>query len=153
MTEIRFYRSRAEFGFLSNLYSHPLTFEGIKFSSAEHAYQYGKSSNMTIREYIRNAPYPRLAAIVGHGLFMYDVVQNWSAIKVDRMRKVLEAKFSDPVLRKKLIATGDATLIEDSKTDAFWGQGKKGNGKNTLGVLLMELRGKLREESVSSKGK
>jgi predicted NAD-dependent protein-ADP-ribosyltransferase YbiA (DUF1768 family) len=36
--------------------------------------------------------------------------------------------------------------VEASKTDAFWGLGKKGNGKNMLGVLLMELRDELRKQ-------
>lgn len=145
MPEIRFYRSNGKHGFLSNLFVHKMTFEGMEFASAEHAYQYGKSNKAVIRDYIRSAPYPRLAAIVGHGLFLYDVVPNWHAAKVERMRKVLEAKFSDPVLKQKLIETGDDPLIEDSKTDAFWGLGKKGIGLNMLGNLLMERRKKLRE--------
>ena len=43
--------------------------------------------------------------------------------------------------------TGDAKLFEDSKSDAFWGTGKKGNGMNMLGLLLMEERERIRGET------
>jgi len=140
--EIRFYRATGQFGFLSNLYPYPvmLNDRGGLFPSSEHAYQWHKPNKPEIAEWIRQAPHPRLAAIVGHGLFYYDVIPGWNDKKVAIMRSVLEAKFRDTWLREKLLATGDAILIEASKTDAFWGIGAKGTGKNTLGVLLMELR-------------
>ena len=47
-----------------------------------------------------------------------------------------------PDLRARLIAAGEARLIEAAPRDYFWGAGAKGTGKNWLGVLLMELRKK-----------
>lgn len=41
-------------------------------------------------------------------------------------------------------ATGDAELIEHTRTDAYWGDGGDGRGKNRLGILLMDLRQRLR---------
>jgi len=38
-------------------------------------------------------------------------------------------------------------LIEDSKMDGFWGIGAKGNGKNMLGRLLMEVREQITKET------
>ena len=64
------------------------------------------------------------------------------------MRNVLLTKFGQhPDLADKLLATGDALLIEDSKTDAYWGIGKKGNGQNWLGKCLMDIREMVRKKA------
>lgn len=139
--EIRFYRASGEYGFLSNLFPRPILFEGVKFSSAEAAYQYGKAKDKKVAEWIVNAPKQHLIAMAGHGLFSWDITPGWSQKKNNRMRKVLEQKFlQHPDLLEKLIATGDKIIIEDSSTDSYWGCGKNGKGKNMLGVMLMEVR-------------
>lgn len=143
--EIRFYRSSGEFGFLSNLYKKEIEFEGRKFPHSEAAYQFGKPKDPSVAEWIVNAPKPHLCAAMAHSLLSFDIKPEWNEIKVDRMRNILRVKFSQHEdLKKLLLGTGDAILIEDSKTDAFWGIGKKGNGKNMLGVLLMEIRKEMR---------
>ncbi len=63
------------------------------------------------------------------------------------MKEVLNKKFQNPELKEKLLSTGTAILIEDSKTDNFWGIGKKGEGKNMLGKLLMEIREQYKKEN------
>ena len=63
--------------------------------------------------------------ILAHGLFSWDIVKNWSNIKVERMYEVLKIKFSNDELKQKLLATGNSILIENSKSDSFWGIGKK----------------------------
>ena len=139
--EIRFYRSSGNFGFLSNLYPCKVKFEGSVFRNSEEAYQFGKPKDKAIAEWIVNAPKPHLCAIAAHSLLAFDIKPNWSKIKVERMRQVLKAKFSQNLeLMKQLLETKGFSLVEDSKTDSFWGVGKKGNGKNMLGQLLMELR-------------
>jgi len=141
--EIRFYRSSGEHGFLSNLFKAPIEFEGRKFRSSEEAYQFGKPKDIAVAEWLVSAPKQHLCAEAAHSLLAFDIREDWNSIKVDRMRLILEAKFAqNPGLKERLLKTGDAALIEDSKTDAFWGIGKKGNGKNMLGTLLMELRAK-----------
>lgn len=137
---IRFYRARGAHGFLSNLYKHPVKFEGREFPTSEHAYQFGKFKDPKVKEWAMSAPKPHLLAILAHGLFWWDITENWNETKVERMLNVLRAKFSNQDLRQKLIETQDAILIENSKTDAFWGIGKKGKGKNMLGELLMKVR-------------
>jgi ribA/ribD-fused uncharacterized protein len=159
MSEIRFYRATGEYGFLSNLYPCEvyLTGEG-HYRSAEHAYQVGKAKSPAMKADIRGVKLPRTAAIIGHGLYPFDVVEHWNAIKLDRMQRVVWAKF-DPVchdplhtsycnmhrLGWKLLATGEAILVEASKTDAFWGIGRNGDGANMLGSILMETRKKIVE--------
>jgi predicted NAD-dependent protein-ADP-ribosyltransferase YbiA (DUF1768 family) len=66
---------------------------------------------------------------------------DWDTARTTVMETALRAKFTqNPHLKQLLLSTGDATLIEDSPTDYFWGIGACGNGKNMLGQLLMKLR-------------
>jgi len=149
--EIKFYRASGKHGFLSNLYRRPITFEGMSFSCSEAAYQYGKPKDYEVANWIVNAPKPHLIAASAHALLSFDIRPDWNTIKVDRMRNVLKAKFSSDGnydLVELLISTFPAILIEESKTDAFWGIGKKGTGKNMLGILLMEIRDQLRGQDV-----
>jgi len=43
-------------------------------------------------------------------------------------------------LRETLLATGDSTIVEHTKNDAYWGDGGDGTGKNRLGEILMLVR-------------
>ncbi|CAJ1401939.1 unnamed protein product [Effrenium voratum] len=73
----------------------------------------------------------------GHG-------SNWAA-----MRHVLFQKFEDGELRKGLMATGDAVLLEHNPVpnrDTIWSNNNDGSGKNWLGLQLMILRAELRRE-------
>jgi ribA/ribD-fused uncharacterized protein len=154
MAVIRFYRAIGPWGFLSNLFPCEIVFEGRAFRSPEDAYQYSKPRDAAVAQWLVSSPSPRLTALAAHALFWYDVSPEWNAVKVARMRAVLCAKFAQyPALAERLIATGDAVLVENSKTDAFWGVGKNGNGKNRLGELLMEIREELKgSRTLSSPG-
>lgn len=145
MEEIRFYKANnKDYGFLSNLFKRTLIFEGREFNTSEHAYQYGKFAKKEVAEWAMQAPAPHLLAILAHGLFRWDVVPNWNNIKNDRMKQVLREKFTQHEdLKEKLLNTKNSILIEESKTDAYWGCGKNGKGKNMLGILLMEVREEL----------
>ena len=146
---IKFYRATGEYGFLSNLYKVRLIFEGLWFPSSEHAYQYGKFREKNTKKWAMEAPKPHLLSILAHSLFVWDIVNNWSKIKVNRMYNVLKAKFSIYALKELLLDTGNSLLIENSKTDSFWGIGKLGKGKNTLGKLLMKVREEIKQENYS----
>lgn len=151
--EIRFYRSNEKpYGKLSNLYRCSVVFEGTVFPTSEHAYQAGKARKEAVREWLLSAPSPALVAMAAHGLYTWDIAPNWSKTKFDRMRGVLYAKFTQhPELRELLLSTGDKRLVEvatvDNEVNRLWGE-VNGKGKNMLGVLLMELRDKLRTENV-----
>ena len=54
-------------------------------------------------------------------------------------------------MRRKLLATGDRTLIENSWRDDFWGWGPNRDGQNMLGRLWMEVRAELREEDADAR--
>jgi ribA/ribD-fused uncharacterized protein len=58
------------------------------------------------------------------------------------------AKFALQPFARHLLATGDATLVEWSPTDAIWGgQAADGSpmGQNLLGITLMRVRFEIRE--------
>ena len=137
---IGFYVAAGEYGFLSNLWPCRIEFEGKVYTSAEHAYQSGKSSRQEINDYIAAAPYPRIAAAVGHNLPVYDIRTDWHDIRLKRMMEVVSAKFlQNKDLAEKLMETGNAELQEKSN-DRFWGIGRNRDGQNELGKMLMGLR-------------
>ncbi len=151
-TEICFYRANEKpYGTFSNLYRCTVIFEGKEFPTAEHAYQAGKPRKAAVRDWVLSAPSPSLVAMAAHGLYQWDIVENWSAIKYDRMRQVLRAKFTQHEdLRRLLLSTGEAQLVEEGRVDNLvnrtWGR-VNGKGQNMLGVMLMELRAQLREQN------
>ena len=64
------------------------------------------------------------------------------------MLDILRAKASQhEYVRRKLLATGDRELIEDSWRDDFWGWGANRDGLNMLGKLWMEVRTEIRNEA------
>ena len=67
------------------------------------------------------------------------------------MRDILYAKFhQNEDLKQVLLSTEERELREHTPRDKFWGDGgKKGNGKNMLGKLLMAVRTELREDETT----
>lgn len=152
--EIRFYRaSEKPFGCFSNLYRREMEFDGIRFPTAEHAYQHGKPRKPAVRDWLMSAPSPSLLAMAAHGLYSWDVAPGWSAGRYDRMRRVVLAKFTQHSdLAETLLSTGDARLVEaatvDNEVNRRWGE-VNGRGTNWLGLILMDVRGMLRGERVA----
>ena len=152
MQEIRFYRaSEKPYGAFSNLHRREVEFEGEVFPTSEHAYQAGKARKPEVRAWLMSAPSPALLAMAAHGLYYWDIAPGWSKTKFARMREVLRAKFTQHAdLRELLFSTGEARLVEsatvDNEVNRLWGE-VNGSGRNMLGVMLMELRGDLRQEA------
>ena len=66
-------------------------------------------------------------------------------LSVKDMRRALLAKFTQhDDLRAVLLGTGEADLVEHTASDAYWGDGGDGTGKNRLGHILMRVRAELR---------
>lgn len=153
--EIRFYRaSEKPYGAFSNLYRRVIEFEGQHYPTSEHAYQAGKPRKPEVKAWLMAAPSPALLAMAAHGLYYWDVTPGWSRTKFDRMRRVLRAKFTQhDDLHNLLLSTGTASLVEsatvDNPVNRLWGE-VNGVGKNMLGVLLMELRNELMNQTLDS---
>ena len=146
---ITFYRANEKpYGAFSNLYRCTIEFEGRQFPTAEHAYQFGKARKPEVAEWLMAAPSPSLLAMAAHGLYHWDIAPGWSKCKIDRMRAVLLAKFSQHGdIRELLLSTGTEELVEvgtvDNTVNRFWGRLEiRGElvGTNMLGKLLMETR-------------
>jgi ribA/ribD-fused uncharacterized protein len=158
LTEVRFYRaSEKPYGAFSNLYRREIEFEGEKFPTSEHAYQAGKARKPEVRKWLMEAPSPALLAMAAHGLYVWDINSDWSKVKFDRMKRVLQEKFTQHEdLKQLLLSTGTARLVEsatvDNAVNRLWGE-VNGVGKNKLGELLMEVRAELASAAASAKTK
>jgi ribA/ribD-fused uncharacterized protein len=126
-----------EHRFLSNFYPSVIVVEGLAFSTVEHAYQAWKTYDRTMVDKIQGARTPGIAKRLGR---QAKVRSDWEQIKDSVMLTCLRLKFELPAMRKLLLATGDATLIETNTwSDRYWGV-CGGIGQNKLGVLLMQVR-------------
>ena len=126
---------------LSNFSAFTLQRKGLRFYTSEAAYHWEKfPERPDIKQLILEAPSAHEAFKIAERNKSLRV-EYWDAIKVDVMRDILRLKAAqhEYVLRK-LMATGDRELIEDSWRDDFWGWGPDKTGKNMLGVLWMEIR-------------
>lgn len=155
--DIKFYRaSEKPYGAFSNLYRREIVFEGVTYPTSEHAYQAGKPRKEAVRAWLLAAPSPSLLAMAAHGLYVWDIQSDWSKTKFDRMKRVLQAKFTQHEdLAKLLLSTGKARLVEaatvNNLVNRTWGE-VDGVGKNMLGKLLMEVREELAAQTAASAG-
>lgn len=133
-----------EYEFLSNFFVHRgpripmLSFQGNLWWSAEHCYQAMKCVKLKDLRAIRDCKSPAKAKRMGQEV---KCRKDWEDVKVPIMKMILLAKFTQsPILRQKLLETGNAKLIEGNTwNDRFWGV-YKGRGENNLGKLLMKVR-------------
>ena len=73
---------------------------------------------------------------------------DWEAVKDDLMRQAVLTKFTQHAnLRAQLLGTGEAKIVEHTANDSYWGDGGDGTGKNMLGIILMEIRERLRRNA------
>lgn len=134
-------RFEEEYAFLSNFYPVTINYNGLRFQSAEAAYQAQKCNIASDRfQFCELAPGP--AKKLGNQV---ELRKDWDVIKDGVMFKVVQAKFTqDERLGNRLIATGDAILIEGNTWgDTYWGV-CQGVGENRLGEILMQVRDELR---------
>ncbi len=70
----------------------------------------------------------------------------WESMKLDVMEACVRDKFTrNADLRRRLLETGDAELVEGNTWgDRFWGV-CDGEGENHLGRVLIKVRGELRK--------
>ena len=140
---IKFYSVSDEYGEFSNFAAFPIKFRGKVWPTTEHYFQAMKFESDKDQKEIRTAKTPMEAARKGRDR-KRKLRKGWESMKDNVMREAVLQKFSQHSdLKKLLLSTGDAKLVEHTENDSYWGDGGNGSGKNKLGIILMEVRGKL----------
>jgi ribA/ribD-fused uncharacterized protein len=150
-TQVFFYEQ--DFYVLSNFSAFQIVDvgKGATFPTSEHAYHFHRFIGSDNRHRVEI-----LCARSAHDAFRYAQANkqhqrpDWDDVKVGIMREILFAKVDQhEYVRRKLLATGDRELIENSWRDDFWGWGPGRDGKNMLGKLWMEVRAELRKSQAA----
>lgn len=145
---ILFYSVSDEYGCFSNFAPYPIRLDGKVWPTSEHYFQAQKFQEEEHQEQIRKTKSPMIAARMGRDR-KKPLRSDWEAVKDDVMRKAVRAKFAQHEdLRQVLLATGEATLVEHTANDSYWGDGGDGSGQNRLGHILTEVRAELRTSNV-----
>ena len=162
--EINFFDNGYQF--LSNMYPCPVFYDGLMFQTSEAAFQAAKFKKREYREMFTDfksdgrepewkslaRPAKTLGGPRGRiskkdpEAFDREEWDNGRAYQV--MTEVVRAKFTQNLdLKEKLLATGDAYLIEGTTwRDRIWGVDLATmKGKNQLGKILMAIRKELKE--------
>lgn len=152
-TQVFFYEQ--DFYVLSNLSAFTLQWKGWRFDTSEAAYHWEKFAHLNEVGIegghechpcyvVRRAPSAHAAFKIAEAN-KHVRRPDWDAVRVDIMRDILRAKaHQHEYVARKLLATGDRALIEDSWRDDFWGWGPNRDGQNMLGKLWMEIRAEMR---------
>jgi ribA/ribD-fused uncharacterized protein len=147
-TQVFFYEQ--DFYVLSNFSAFQVVLEGHDFPTSEHAYHWFKFDGIgqdgdDIADRIRLAPSAHEAFKIAERNKAFRR-GDWDEMKTNVMARILRAKVSQhEYVHRKLLATGDRELIEDSWRDDFWGWGPNRDGQNMLGKLWMEIRAELKQ--------
>lgn len=131
---------QGEYRWLSNFAPVTIELEGLKYPSVEHAYMSAKCDDNGWKKFCQDKN--NNAGKVKRASKNVKLVGNWEDLKVEVMQLCIEQKFEQEPYRSKLIATGTQHIQEGNRwNDKFWGVClKTGQGKNTLGKLIMEVR-------------
>lgn len=139
-----------DFYVLSNFSAFRVEWEGLTFDTSEAAYHWekfaieGDEAAIDIARQVYDAPSAHEAFKIAErnrSLRRPD----WDEVKVEIMHGILRAKVDQhEYVRRKLLATGDRELVENSWRDDFWGWGPNRDGQNMLGKLWMQVRSELR---------
>lgn len=149
-----------DFYVLSNFSAFTLRRNDRVFMTSEAAYHYDKFAGFPEQSEQWNVALDIYIADSAHEAFKIAERNkhlrrtDWDSVKVDIMREILHAKADQhEYVRRKLLATNDRELIEDSWRDDFWGWGPNRDGKNMLGKLWMEIRAELRTTPPDQEGR
>ncbi|MDO5134021.1 MAG: NADAR family protein, partial [Eubacteriales bacterium] len=125
-----------------------VTYEGLTYRNNEAAFQAQKTFSDDFRTTFTTLA-PSEAKRKGRRVRLR---QDWEQVKDGIMEEIVRAKFTqNPELRKQLLATGNADLIEGNHwNDRYWGvDARTGAGENHLGKILMKIREELLKTQAS----
>lgn len=133
-----------EYRFLSNfICPNPIVFDGVKYSTVEHAYVAHKTTDKQLRLGISKIKSPGEAKKYGRTI---NIRKDFDFLKLHLMFKLVKLKFkNNPYLLEKLISIDGEIVEHNYWHDNFWGNCtcQKCNdimGENNLGKILMYIR-------------
>ena len=138
-----------EHRFLSNFYQSPVAFGELTYPNAEAAFQAQKCEKEEDKVKYTLVKNPVVAKRMGKK--EPNLPENWRDISYGIMLDIIRAKFSLPEMKEKLLATGDAELVEgNNHHDNIWGDCTCPRcaaklGQNRLGKILMQVREGLKQ--------
>lgn len=139
-------RSDPPFNQLSNFAAAPFVDGfGVPWSTMEHFHQAGKAQTPAELKAILEAPNAGAAKRLGSHLTPLPLEQ-----RIERMAEGLAMRFTQHLPSVDLLGqTGNEKLVHvtpwGKNGDPLWGSGRDGSGQNLLGVMLMAIRGAIRE--------
>jgi hypothetical protein len=123
----------------------PKPVEKLTLFEGDHAFL---SSDSPATVHLDGQAFPSVALAFNAAKDLHDrlrpgMQREWEDKRPALMRRLLRSKFANPQLRAALLATGEKHLSHTAETaDPYW-HAPNGEGENTLGRLLMELRAQL----------
>lgn len=145
---IYFYSAREQpYGCFSNFSRHGFKLDEYWWITSEHYFQAQKfvETDRPWFEKIRDVKTPKDAANIGRSR-KHPIRSDWEIVKDEIMLQAVLCKFkTHPDIQEILLATGDELIVENARSDYYWGCGADGSGKNKLGEILMKVREILRE--------
>ena len=134
---------KGKYYFLSNFFSSKIEHEGRVYDNGEAMFHSFKNPSSKYKDSLVGVD-PSRAKKRGRNV---QLRHDWEEVKDECMYITVKAKFTqNQDLKEKLLATGDAMLIEGNTwNDKYWGV-CYGKGKNKLGQILMRVREELKEE-------
>lgn len=136
---------RGAYRWLSNFWTCAIVYDGDLYLSTEHAYQAAKTPDRNIRKEVM-----RLSCADARRWGQKILLRSdWEEVKLQVMMDVNWFKFaSNDALKRLLLETEDAELVENNNwSDRYWGV-CNGVGENNLGKILMQIRDELRKQNV-----
>ena len=141
---IEFYKEFGELGYLASYSNHGFFKNGIYYKTVEHYYQSEKFDNKKLKEKIINCSTPKEASIIGRDR---NNIRRKDFDKLKTMYDAVYEKFNqNRDILYKLIETRNEVIIEKTTKENYWGIGPNNDGENHYGLILMEVRDRLKKE-------
>jgi len=156
---VAFWKVGNEYGVFSNWYLRYMEIHAKKYNSVEQYMMYQKAlifgDDEIAHEIMQTHSMSKIKAL-GRRVRNYDD-KKWNEVRYDVVLTAVRAKFTQHEdLKRVLLETGDAEIVEASPYDRIWGIGtnrpheimdkQKWKGQNLLGKALMQVREELNNE-------
>jgi len=140
------------FIYFSPYTAHVIEIDGLIYPTIEHVYQCKKFDDPKIIEEIRMAKSPLKAWEISNK-YKKSRIAGYGANKLFTMKDLMWLKVEQhDEVKKALIESNGLEIVKHITTyppgDGFWDDGKKGEGKNHMGRMWMEIREELLKKDV-----